>query len=41
MKALDTRTTAQQVEITTLRMENAELRARLARIEAALGATKP
>jgi hypothetical protein len=41
VKALDTRTTAQQAEIAALRAENAELRARLARIEAALSAAKP
>jgi hypothetical protein len=38
VKALDTRTTRQQSEIDALRAENAELRARLARIEAALAA---
>jgi hypothetical protein len=38
VKALDARTQRQQAEIDALRAENAELRARLARIEAALAA---
>lgn len=41
VKALDARTTSQQAEIEALRAENAELRARLERIEAALAAPKP
>ncbi|HEX2202225.1 MAG TPA: tail fiber domain-containing protein [Longimicrobium sp.] len=41
VKALDARTTTQQAEIEALRAENAELRARLERIEAALAAPKP
>lgn len=41
VKALDSRTAAQQARIDALEKENAELRARLDRIEAALAAPKP
>jgi len=41
VKALEARTTSQQAQIDALRAENAELRARLERIEALLAAPKP
>src|SRR4051812_33537066 len=41
VQALDARTRRQQAEIAALRADNAELRARLARIEAALATAKP